>query len=80
MIVLSLRGRLEASTPAPVSIPPEIVSENDPFRPISIPLELSDLPPKVLEHLSKGVDLQSNLLFYQLESYQIPETLLESQK
>ena len=72
--ISSLRRRLEASTSTSTSFQPEIVLETDPFIPVSIPPDLSYLPPKVLDILSKGVDMQSSLLFQQIESYHIPKT------
>jgi len=66
--IASARKILEASTSASVIHPSEIVFETDTFSVVPIPPELSDLPLKVLDFLSKGVYLQSTLLVYQLES------------
>ena len=76
----SLRRRLEASTSSYVPLQPEDISAYDPFRSIPSPLDLAELTPRVLELLSKGVDLQSALLVHSLESYKIPEILSDSPK
>lgn len=65
----SLRRRLEASTST--SLPLESVSQPEQSESIPIPSNLYDLPPKFLELLSKGVDIQSSLLVHQLESFKI---------
>ena len=76
----SLRRRLEASSSFSVPLQPEDISASDPFRYVPYPLDLDDLSPRVLELLSKGVDMQSSLLIHSLESYQIPELPSKSSK
>jgi len=53
----SFRRRLESSASSSVPLQPEDVSASDHFSTIPSQLDLVDLTPRVLELLSKGVDL-----------------------
>lgn len=60
--------RREASASTYVPLQPEDISASNPFSYVPSQLDLTDLTPKVLEILYKGVYLQSSLLVQYLES------------
>lgn len=70
--ITSIGCRLETSLVAYAYLLSEVPSQFDPSQSTPISSELSYLPPKVLELLSKGVDLQTTLLFRQLEAFELP--------
>ena len=74
------RRRLEASAYASVPLQFEDIPTFDPFSSVPSQLDFFDLTPRVLEILSKGVDLQSALFVQSLESYKFPEIFLDSPK
>lgn len=77
MRIASTRPRLKACTSVPASLPTEIPSQIEHFQSFPIAVELLDLPPKILELLSKGVDLQLTLLVQQLETFEFPASHFE---
>jgi len=52
------------------SLPAELPSKANHFQSIQITVELTNLPPKVLELLSKGLDLQLPILVHQFETFE----------
>ena len=56
----------------------ETTTDPDPFRYVPIPLESEDIPLRLHELVSKGVDFQSTLLVHSLESYKLPKAHFES--
>ena len=77
-LVRRASSRRRHQTPSS-SIPQEDINIIlDPFRFGPIPLESEEVPDRVCDLISKGVDFQSALLVHSLESYKIPQEPSES--